>query len=596
VDVDILSGATANTTITNTYQRGKLDVTKLVDRNGADQSLVSGSFTVNVTGPAPSTANVGSHTFNYSGGSVDTPNPWELTNLVPGDYTVTETNPAPAFLASPNNGVVTVSVPAGGYGNTTITNTYQLGKLDVTKIVDRNGAAVGLVSGSFTVNVTGPAPSTANVGSHTFNYSGGSVDTPNPWELTNLVPGSYTVTETNPGTAWAVGTNPVTVSVPAGGTGNRSITNTYKHGSLRVTKWVNWNGLDNTIRMGVTKDFVVTVTGPSYLGGIQHVFRVENGNLLNFSPYDNPWDLLDLIPGDYSVLETPPGGNWVITSGSGVTVTVNPAQQSTADIYNDYLNGGLTVTKVVHMNGADPNAVGLDGTFSVTVAATPSGSPSYTHVFNMNNGVIVSSLGHENPWTLTGLPPGNYAVSEANPGTLWSISGTGQVSVVANATATAIVTNDYIPHPKTVLLMNLSTHDIPAGGGPVNIVITEFNSGDTQLDSVSIDFIQTPPGTTTYLNSSSPGFSGDNGNGKLDMGETWRWQFTVTVTVDTNFAANGHGQFVGGTAPVDESLEHQTDGVSIPRVPGISDLGLGILIAGFAGAMIYLRRRKSSKA
>jgi len=93
-----------------------------------------------------------------------------------------------------------------------------------------------------------------------------------------------------------------------------SITNTYQDGCLEITKTVDWGGM----LPDPAQTFTVTVTGPSYPSpGISHVF----------GPLGGSWTLTDLIPGVYTVTETDPGPNWIVTPSLSQTVTVDPGTQ-----------------------------------------------------------------------------------------------------------------------------------------------------------------------------------------------------------------------------------------------------------------------------
>ena len=73
-------------------------------------------------------------------------------------------------------------------------------------------------------------------------------------------PGSYNVTETDPGSAWTVSASAGSVNVAANGTGSVTVTNARTLGSLAVNKVVDWNGVTPV----TTKTFEICITGPSY--------------------------------------------------------------------------------------------------------------------------------------------------------------------------------------------------------------------------------------------------------------------------------------------------------------------------------------------
>lgn len=126
-------------------------------------------------------------------------------NLPPGDYVVTETDPGPMFSVSGSG--VTVTVESDSTATATVTNTWippseEFGSVEVTKVVTGAGAPT---DDEYEICLTGPAPSTARTcttltgeGTVTFEH---------------LVPGIYTVSETDPGTEYEVTITPETVEV-----------------------------------------------------------------------------------------------------------------------------------------------------------------------------------------------------------------------------------------------------------------------------------------------------------------------------------------------------------------------------------------------
>ena len=138
-----------------------------------------------------------------------------------------------------DNGVVR-AVPVNGTSapSSSITNTRKLGSLSVSKTVVWNGVTADPLQ-TFSICITGPAPSTTKQ-CQPVDFDGGTVT----WN--NLIPGDYTVSETNPGPEWSVtGDNGVVRAVPVNGASapSSSVTNTRKLGSLSVSKTVIWNGV-----------------------------------------------------------------------------------------------------------------------------------------------------------------------------------------------------------------------------------------------------------------------------------------------------------------------------------------------------------------
>jgi uncharacterized repeat protein (TIGR01451 family) len=185
-----------------------------------------------------------------------------------------------------------------------ITNTYSEGCLEVTKIVDWHSVTPD-TGQNFTVTVTGPSHPSPGI-SHVFGSSGGI------WTLDDLIPGTYWVNETDPGSDWIVTPSlSQTVTVDPGTPCTQfSIVNTFNPGCLEITKTVDWG----TFSPDTGQTFTVFVTGPSHPTGISHVFGYTGGT----------WILNDLIPGTYTIVETDPGLYWIVTPGLSQTVTVDP--------------------------------------------------------------------------------------------------------------------------------------------------------------------------------------------------------------------------------------------------------------------------------
>ena len=201
------------TTATVTNSTGGLSVTKAVDWAGSTP-FVGVTFTVCITGPSyPSTSTAGACQQVSDGDTATWP------RLAAGTYAVSE-EPAPGFVTvvAP----ATVDVVAGQIVPATVTNTRagDPGALEVTKKVLWGGTLVDS-SKTFEVCAVGPSfPTGTELGAcHTFGASGGQYI----WE--DLIAGSYTVVETDPGSAWDVSIEPATVEIDGNETVWVTVTN-----------------------------------------------------------------------------------------------------------------------------------------------------------------------------------------------------------------------------------------------------------------------------------------------------------------------------------------------------------------------------------
>jgi hypothetical protein len=395
-------GGQASTSITNTRKLGSLKVVKSVEWNGV--SAVPGqTFEICITGPSyPSTPNCKIYT---DPGVLDQTWP----NLIPGNYTVSETFPGSMWTVI----VPTTPIPVpvdGGQASTTVSNTRKLGSLRITKAVSWNG--VTPVPGqSFEICIQGPSyPVTKNCITFT------EPDTlDQTWS--NLVPGSYTVTETNPGNMWAVVPPAAPVVVPVdGGEAAATVSNTRKLGNLEITKTVDWKAI-----LPATKTFQICIQGPSYPTTKDCKLFTYPGDLVK------TWN--NLIPGNYDVTETTPGDEWAVgVTGSPANVPVD-AGTALASVSNTRKLGSLQITKDVDWLGYTPDPA---KTFTICITG-----PSYTS----GNCKPIGHLGGLLSWS--NLLPGSYTVTENNPGPEWqvAISGSPANVPINGGTANASVAN-----------------------------------------------------------------------------------------------------------------------------------------------------------
>ena len=363
----------AHASVTNTLQRDGLTVTKVADWNGITPDPGQ-SFTICITGP--SYPDGGCQNTGYLGGVLRWP------DLLPGAYSVSEADAGPLWTTVVNGSPVTVGSGAG-VAAATVVNTRKLGSLEVTKTVDWNGALED-PSQSFQICITGPSYPSGNC--QTVGSSGGKL----LWE--NLIPGSYVVNETDPGSMWEVGVPAGAITVPGDGSGVQAmVVNTHKFGSLEVTKTVDWLHIPED----PNQTFQICITGPSYPSGDCQAVGPNGGTMF--------WD--HLIPGPYVISETDPGIMWVV-GVPNAPIIVPGDGKATATVSNTH-KGSLEVTKFVIWNGLpeDPNQ-----TFQVCITG-----PSYPN----GNCQTVGSGGGKLLWS--NLLPGSYIITETDPGNMWDV-------------------------------------------------------------------------------------------------------------------------------------------------------------------------------
>jgi len=285
------NGSTVSANVNFQRKRGSVQVTKTVQwlSYQPDPGKV---FQICLTGPSFPGGDC--KTAGYQG-SVLT---W--SNLIPGSYAVSETNPGSEWQVDITGSPAIVPVN-GGSANAGVANTRKSNGILVNKVVNWNGITPD--SGQiFQICIQGPSypavPDCKLIG-----FNGGLL----AWA--SLLPGSYDVTESSPGMAWQVAINGSPSTVPSdGGNGSASVTNTRKLGGLQVNISVDW-GSSNP---DPSKLFTICIQGPSYSLTPNCKNIGYNGGLLSWS---------NLVPGSYVVTETAPGAQWQVTvNGSPVSV------------------------------------------------------------------------------------------------------------------------------------------------------------------------------------------------------------------------------------------------------------------------------------
>jgi len=248
------------------------------------------------------------------------PEHWSLTDITCEDILETST-----FTVDLSAKTVTVTLAVDGAAICTFNNTREkTGCLNVTKEIDmsglEDGGLIDLDDAQFSVNVTGPSYPDGTIVQ--FRLNGGVLEVyDGSWEagnsscLCDLIPGNYTATEEAPAGWEEAELDPVSgeVTVEAGDECDDidvliTVTNAPTPGCLEVTKEIDWSGITGDPADVPAVNFTVTVTGPSYPSGHNLTFHLVNGNVTYNGELDATACLCGLIPGNYTVTETPPDG------------------------------------------------------------------------------------------------------------------------------------------------------------------------------------------------------------------------------------------------------------------------------------------------
>lgn len=329
--------------------------------------------------------------------------------------------------------------------------------------------------------------------------------------------------------------------------------------------------------------------------------------------YVSRFDYYRIGPGPDGTLGT---ADDVATFDSAAEVTFLVAEGITIFKYND-LNG----------NGVqDANEPGLDNwSFTIT-------GPENSIINPTTNATVTTLTG-----TTSGGPfapgflavvivaSGNFTITETLlPGWVNTDPGGGTLTKTVNIPAD-------LPQDNTIRFGNLSltpgttvavgispTGAVPSVGGNITLTVSETNSGQLPLNNISVAVTSelAAPWNSFTLTKAGPNptgtvFAGDAGTaGVLDIGETWTWTITVPIPANAgpgiktyNFTAIGSGMTEDGRTITFPEFQTErgaaTVQVSPPvLVPGLSPLGLGLLIAALGGVMglFLFRRARHSKA
>ncbi|WP_394573316.1 hypothetical protein [Dehalogenimonas etheniformans] len=334
--VAVSAGATcATATVVNTFADGCLTVTKSVVQDVVNPAALDGSFVIHVVGPSyPAGTDL---TFTLTDGAITGTNPQTLNNLIPGNYTLTEPTLPAGWSNTSGLGVVAVSAGAT-CATATVVNTFADGCLTVTKVVDLTGYVFpDTINVTFTATVTGPSYPGGT--SHDFVVTNG-VLSGSPWTLNNLIPGTYNVTESDPGIMWTV-TGGGDVEVSAGATcATSTITNTIKLPNTTMSTVVYvYDTLTGNVELTITdtNDGDVPLTDAHIhvrllVGGVETVFDSYDWSDVTGFSGGNSDDIMD--PGEswtwqvtYTISETTTFEVW----GHGTDPLGNPVDYNPED-------------------------------------------------------------------------------------------------------------------------------------------------------------------------------------------------------------------------------------------------------------------------
>ena len=571
------------------------------------------------------------------------------------DVTVQEGGRDPVTTDGPAAPVQLVGDLDGGPRNTAeITNTFDVGQLDLTKAVTGDGAE-RYGSGPFGLNVrctfdddgSGPNPPKVVYDAPVVLGAAGPLTA----EIANLPVGSVCrVTEPDDAGATATTIRPAAVVIRAGDTDAVSVTvtNRYDVGSIVVDKELDGAGADDFgagpfevslactydgdpigIPGGATRD-LVPGTPVSYddlpVGAQCQITETEDGEATSTS------------------IAVRTGGNEpVTTDGTSADVAVPPSSRgeptsATVVVTNTFDEGVITVDKVVDGDGADLYG---SGPFEVTLACTFNGADVDIP------GGATRELTPGTPVTYEGLPTGaECTVTEPTTGgatstTISSVDGgdPGGVVVPDSGSTDVTVTNtfdvgevrvvktlsgdDAIMHEGDVFTVSLActqdvdgtTTDVDIPGGATrelkapswvavyddlpqgaDCTVAETDAGTADSVTIVVDGNTTttdPDAVTPEASFSLP--VGPDVCEPVDVTNTW------SANGDANGGGSSSGQAISLTAGEAAPLDCNGDGGGPAPSPPLAHTGTDaltavvwlVLLLTVGAALVQIRRRQS---
>lgn len=315
--------------------------------------------------------------------------------LLPGTYQVTEIQAPPGYYLDPTTTVQTITLTPGEAGSVTFSD-YLLGSLSLTK-AGNDTAYVPIAGAVFTV--TGPAPSTAEVGTLTVGTTGSSNT------ITGLEPGRYTITESTPPPGYEPVT-PLQVTVAVGqATTTVQVSDTVIPATVTLFKTDAETGAPLS---GAVLDVRYDPTGTGTYS--EDLGTCTTGTGGSCMPAGN--DGTDtLLPGNYQVSEVsaPPG--YVVDPTTSVRdLTLAPGEAGKVT-FRDHLLVPASFHKVASGN-VNPTQVSYAGAVIVVHEGTLTGPQVATCTTDESASCTTASVlvsGFPYCWVETVAPPGLQA-------------------------------------------------------------------------------------------------------------------------------------------------------------------------------------------
>ncbi|MDM8517097.1 SdrD B-like domain-containing protein, partial [Desulfobacterales bacterium HSG16] len=483
---------------------------------------------------------------------------YTFPNVVEGDYTVRETDPA-SYISITDN-LVTVSVNAG-ITSTVDFGDQQTGTIDGTVFDDINGNGTqdagesgisGVVielldsDGNVVMDTT-----TSGVGTYTFS---------------DIIKGVYTIHETDPSGFTSTTGNIVPVTI-SGGSADIVDFGDQQTGTISGTVFndINGNGVQDAGEVGIGG---VTVQLEDVYGDMKTVVTDDNGSYI----------FTGILEGIYTVHETDPSG-YISTTANSASVIITEGSAATAS-FGDQQTGTISGIVFDDINGNGVQDAGESGIGGVTVELTGDNGDVRTIVTSGNGSYV-----------FTEVLEGNYTVREIDPsGFTSTTANSASVTVEGNGAGIANFGDQQTGTISGVVFNDINGNGVQDAGedgiggvtvelvdenGDVKTVITAGNGSyvftGVSEGSYTVREIDPSGFTSTTSNSTSVTVTGDgaatasfgdqttgtisgivfndeNGNGVQDEGESGIGGVTVELddgagTVTTVITA-GNGSYI----------------------------------------------------